>query len=116
MKRITSLLVTLLLLVGTTNLFAVSEAGVLFLLISPTARAGGMGEAFGAVADDASATYFNPGGLAFQEGLRIFQCQVKAQDRRAGKSSLTHLRIVAGAWRAFFQTAAIGLRAGRGKR
>jgi hypothetical protein len=57
--------------VGTTNLFAVSEAGVLFLLISPTARAGGMGEAFGAVADDASATYFNPGGLAFQEGKQF---------------------------------------------
>lgn len=55
-------------------------------------------------------------GLAFQEGLRIFQCQVKAQDRRAGKSSLTHLRIVSGAWRAFFQTASVGIRAGRERR
>lgn len=46
--------------------FAVSEAGVLFLLISPGAKAAGMGEAFVAVADDATATFWNPGGLAFQ--------------------------------------------------
>jgi hypothetical protein len=46
--------------------FAVSEAGVLFLLISPGARAAGMGESFAAVAEDATASYWNPGGLAFQ--------------------------------------------------
>ncbi len=41
----------------------VSDAGVLFLRIAPGARAAGMGEAFVAVADDATATHWNPAGL-----------------------------------------------------
>ena len=53
------------------NLFAVSQAAVLFLLISPGARASGMGEAFVALADDATAVYWNPAGLAFQTGNEI---------------------------------------------
>lgn len=44
---------------------AVSESGAIFLLISPGARAGGMGEAQVAVANDAYASYWNPAGLAF---------------------------------------------------
>jgi len=51
--------------------YAVSEAGVLFLIIAPGARAGGMGEAFVAVADDATAIHYNPGGLAFQSGREV---------------------------------------------
>ncbi len=47
------------------NAPAISEGGAIFLLIRPGARACGMGSAFAAVADDASATYFNPAGLAF---------------------------------------------------
>jgi hypothetical protein len=47
------------------------SSGVLFLLIAPGARAAGMGESFVAVADDATATYWNPAGLAFQEGTQI---------------------------------------------
>ena len=47
---------------------AVSEAAVIWLLISPGSRPAGMGEAFVAVADDASATWWNPAGLAFSEG------------------------------------------------
>ncbi len=43
----------------------VSQAGVLFLKINPGGRPGGMGEAFVAVADDATATYWNPAGLAY---------------------------------------------------
>ncbi len=46
---------------------SVSQAGVLFLKIGPGARPGGMGEAFVAVADDATATWWNPAGLAYQE-------------------------------------------------
>ena len=46
--------------------YAVSEAAVLSLMISPGARAAGMGEAFVALADDATATFWNPAGLAFQ--------------------------------------------------
>lgn len=43
----------------------VGEATAIFLLIAPGARAGGMGEAFVAIADDATATWWNPAGLAF---------------------------------------------------
>jgi hypothetical protein len=50
---------------STSHAVSVSQSGVLFLKISPGARAGGMGEAFVAVADDASATWWNPAGLAY---------------------------------------------------
>lgn len=41
----------------------ISNAGVLFLRIAPGARPAGMGEAFVAIADDATATHWNPAGL-----------------------------------------------------
>ncbi|MEA2031150.1 MAG: PorV/PorQ family protein [candidate division Zixibacteria bacterium] len=41
----------------------ISSASALFLKIAPGARAGGMGEAFVAVADDATTTHWNPAGL-----------------------------------------------------
>ena len=41
----------------------VSRSGVLFLRIAPGARAAGMGEAFVAISDDATATHWNPAGL-----------------------------------------------------
>jgi len=44
-----------------------SEAGVIFLKLVPGARPAGMGEAFVATADDATATWWNPGGMAFIE-------------------------------------------------
>jgi hypothetical protein len=40
-----------------------------FLLISPDSRAGGMGEANVAIADNASALFWNPAGLGFQRGM-----------------------------------------------
>ncbi len=46
--------------------FAQGEATVLFLMINPGARQGGMGEAGVALANDVNAAYWNPGGLAFQ--------------------------------------------------
>ena len=42
-----------------------SDAAVIFLKIPVGARSTGMGEAFTAVADDASATWWNPAALAF---------------------------------------------------
>ena len=67
MKKV-AVVITLLLLVVTTQVFAVSESALLFLLINPGVRAGGMGEAFAGIADDVSAVYWNPGGLGFQTG------------------------------------------------
>ena len=61
----------------TTDTFAVSEAGTLFLMISPGARASGMGEAFVALADDATAVFWNPAGLAFQKGRELSLMHVK---------------------------------------
>ncbi len=49
----------------------VSEAAALFLKISPGARYGGMGEAGVALTDDASATWWNPAGLGFQNQRQI---------------------------------------------
>lgn len=44
---------------------AVQSSAVPFLMISPDARASGMGEVGTAIADDVNAIYWNPGGLAF---------------------------------------------------
>lgn len=67
MKRLVVFMVALLLLPGIfTQLHAQGEATVLFLLINPGARQGGMGEAGVALASDANAIYWNPAGLAFQ--------------------------------------------------
>ena len=64
--------VSLALLLSISSLLnAQCEAGSVFLLISPGARAGGMGEAQVAVANDAYASYWNPAGLAYQEGSEL---------------------------------------------
>ncbi|MCD4777193.1 MAG: PorV/PorQ family protein [Candidatus Aegiribacteria sp.] len=42
-----------------------STASVIWMTITPGARPNGMGEAFTALADDATASYWNPAGLAF---------------------------------------------------
>ncbi|OGE82273.1 MAG: hypothetical protein A2Y39_03205 [Candidatus Delongbacteria bacterium GWF2_40_14] len=48
-----------------------SEAGVVFLTISPGARPTGMGDSFVAIADDATASWWNPAGLARQSGREL---------------------------------------------
>ncbi|MBM3325253.1 MAG: PorV/PorQ family protein [Calditrichaeota bacterium] len=45
----------------------VSQATMLFLKIAPGARPSGMGEAFVAMADEATAVWWNPAGLGFQQ-------------------------------------------------
>ena len=52
-----------LILCGAGRVWAISNAGVLFLRIAAGSRAAGMGEAFVAVADDATSTHWNPAGL-----------------------------------------------------
>jgi hypothetical protein len=48
-----------------------SDAGALFLTISPGARQVAMGSAFTGVADDITAMYYNPAGLAFQSNTTV---------------------------------------------
>jgi len=58
-------------LAGHTAAYAVAESGVPSLTIPPGARANGMGEAFVAVADDATASWWNAGGLAFAKSRSL---------------------------------------------
>lgn len=66
MKFLSLALMTLLIAFAVTPAFGQGEATVLFLMINPGARQGGMGEAGVAIADDPNAVYWNPAGLAFQ--------------------------------------------------
>lgn len=66
MRRVTlSLVLTLLAWFGPFSQAqaSTSQSAVLFLRIAAGARAAGMGEAFVAIADDATATHWNPAGL-----------------------------------------------------
>lgn len=59
-------MIALLIMAGSYEMKAqAGGSSVPFLLISPDARASGMGETGVAVADDINAIYWNPGGLAF---------------------------------------------------
>ncbi len=70
MKRLI-MVVAMAFLTFSRPLYGQSEAGAIFLLISPGARAGGMGEAQVAVANDAYASFWNPAGLAFLKGSEM---------------------------------------------
>jgi len=67
MKRygiLTLLAATILTLAPAVSVRAdISNAAVLYLRIAPGARAAGMGEAYVAITDDATATHWNPAGL-----------------------------------------------------
>ncbi len=63
--------ISLVLLLVSTSAFAVGEAAAPSLIIPPGARSNGMGGAFVAVADDATAIWWNPGGLAFIKGQNL---------------------------------------------
>ena len=58
----------LLLCYAIAQLWAVGEAGAIFLLIAPGAGPAGTGEAQVAKADDVYASYYNPAGLGFLKG------------------------------------------------
>ena len=55
----------ILILATAFSAFASEYPGAVFLMIWPGARPTGLAGAFVAIADDASATYYNPGGLSF---------------------------------------------------
>ncbi|MBK7141687.1 MAG: PorV/PorQ family protein [bacterium] len=96
--KVTCLLAILLLVTGmvSTSYADISNAAVLFLRIAPGARAAGMGEAFVAIADDATATHYNPAGLgAYPLSNSSIETNIPAQYRpikslaalRSGKGS-----------------------------
>jgi hypothetical protein len=60
-----------LVLAAATSVLAVGEATAPSLIISPSARAWGLGQSYVAVADDATAIYWNPGGLGFLGGTQF---------------------------------------------
>ena len=62
------LLAVVVLLAACSEALAVGEATAPSLIISPSARAWGLGQSYVAVADDATAMYWNPGGLGFLDG------------------------------------------------
>jgi hypothetical protein len=74
MKKLFSLLLAGLWLCASAGQVAAtpeSRAAVLFLLIEPGARAIAMGESYVAIADDATASYFNPAALSGQTKKKI---------------------------------------------
>ena len=64
-RKIIILLTAAVFILSAAQVLAISEGGAIFLMIRPGARPSGMGSAFCAIADDATATYYNPAGLAF---------------------------------------------------
>jgi len=71
LKRLAVAIVLVYLLLPASQAFAVAEAGAPSLIIPPGARPNGMGECFVAIADDATAAWWNPGGLAFMPRRNI---------------------------------------------
>ncbi len=65
MKQVRTLILitAILVLVIAQAAEAVSNAAVLYLRVAAGSRPAGMGEAFASIADDATATYWNPAGL-----------------------------------------------------
>ena len=66
-----AMVVVVSMLTLSSRVFAQGETAVPFLLISPDARAGGMGEAGTGLADNSSAVFWNPGGLGFLTGDQL---------------------------------------------
>ncbi|MEW6413347.1 MAG: PorV/PorQ family protein [Candidatus Zixiibacteriota bacterium] len=63
-KLLTGLIALLMVMAMVSETYAdISNAAVLYLRIAPGARAAAMGEAYVAIADDATATHWNPAGL-----------------------------------------------------
>jgi hypothetical protein len=71
MMRRVILLGLMLAILASSEALAVGEAAAPSLIISPSARAWGLGQSYVAVADDATAMYWNPGGLSFLDGTWI---------------------------------------------
>ncbi len=72
MKRIFIFMSVLALMLGFANkINAQGEAAVPFLLLAPDSKHGALGEAGAGLADNSSAIFWNPAGIAFQSGSEI---------------------------------------------
>jgi hypothetical protein len=61
----------LALIMVTVNVYAQGESAVPFLLIGPNSRNAAMAETGAGLINDASAMFWNPAGLAFQNGIEV---------------------------------------------
>jgi hypothetical protein len=61
----------IVLLFTAAGIYAQGESAVPFLLIGPNSRNAGMGETGAGLVNDASAMFWNPAGLAFQDGMEV---------------------------------------------
>lgn len=68
--------ITLALLVLSGLLMGAKRPGAVFLMIWPGSRPTALGGAFTAIADDASAAYYNPAGLGFQRNINLSMMHV----------------------------------------
>ncbi len=72
MKILLKLMMISFLIVGVVKVsYAQGEAAVPFLLLAPDSRAGGIGESGGGLADNSSAIFWNPAGIAFLTGTEV---------------------------------------------
>ena len=72
MKKWTKLILFSILFLGANNaIFSQGEAAVPFLQLAPDSRAGGIGESGSGLADNSSAVFWNPAGIAFLKGSEV---------------------------------------------
>lgn len=71
MKKAVMILMILLSVIGLNKINAQGEAAVPFLLLAPDSRAGGIGESGSGLADNSSAIFWNPAGIAFLTGSEV---------------------------------------------
>lgn len=92
MRRLNGLLIALLTVVPATASAGVAgDAGALFLRFGLGARASGMGEAYAAVAQDASSVFFNPGAIPAVLGTQITLAHNEYfQSLRFEQAAITH--------------------------
>jgi hypothetical protein len=89
MKRVCAIVILTLvvfLMAGSTA-WAVSNAAALYLRVAAGARPAGMGEAFVSIADDATATYWNPAGLGNSPIAEMLKTTLIADQRGQGFAS-----------------------------
>jgi hypothetical protein len=92
MRKLTVVFILIALIIITSGVKSyanVSSAAVLFLRIAAGARAAGMGEAFVAVADDATATHWNPAGLgSYPLSGKWFEIRIPQEFRPIQKTAI----------------------------